>query len=122
MDADEIQPLTRESAATLAAAQQPSSDSPDESGKRTQPRWPFPGAVELWLPSAEGAEIHALGACHNLSRTGIGVRCDHQLSAGLTLPLAIHLPQASYYGKGVVRHCSERGKGFLVGIEFVFDD
>lgn len=122
MDADEIQPLTRKAAAGLVAAQQGAGQSPAEGGKRVQPRWPFPGAVELWVPGEGGAEIHALGACHNLSQTGIGVRCDHELSSGLKLPLAIHLPQASFHGRGVVRHCSARGKGFLVGIEFVFDD
>lgn len=122
MDADEILPLTPQTATELARAQQPAAGQPDEAGKRAQPRWPFPGTVELWVPADDGTEMHALGVCHNLSRTGIGVRCDHQLPAGLTLPLAIHLPQASYHGKGVVRHCSERGKGFLVGIEFVFED
>ena len=120
MDADEIQPLTRRTAKNLLKSFQDSGELPDETGKRIDPRWPFAAAVELWVTDENGEELHTLGACHNLSHTGIGVRCDCELSTGVSIPLAIHLPQASLHGKGVVRHCSERGNGYLVGIEFEF--
>lgn len=120
MDADEIQPLTAEAAARLAGMNESTEGGSDEPGKRARQRWPFPGAVELWIPGEDETELHQLAVCHNLSDHGIGVRCDEPLDVGMTLPLAIHLPEASFHGKGQVRHCSPRTNGFLVGIEFVF--
>jgi hypothetical protein len=93
---------------------------PQEPGKRTAARWPFPGAVEIWVPNADGTERHVLGACQNLTEAGVGVRCDQPIEVGLTMPIAIHQPEASFHGKGTVRHCTMRGKACLVGFEFIF--
>ena len=119
MDADEILPLTRETVTRLLESRRSSEGSP-ELAKREVPRWAFPGAVELWVPK-RGAEVHTLGVCQNLGERGVGVRCDEALKVGTTLPVAIHQPEASLHGKGIVRHCTPRGSGFLVGIEFIFD-
>ncbi len=119
MDADEIQPLTADSIARLLAARREAEGIPEALGKRKLIRWPFPGAVELWLPDQGGAVRHVLGACHNLSEAGVGVRIDEPLEIGATLDLAVHQPELSLHGKGIVRHCSSRGVGFLAGLEFV---
>lgn len=120
MDADEILPLTPETIANLLGTRRLSEEEPGELQHRRAARWAFPGAVELWVPDEAGRETHQTGVCHNLSEGGVGVRCDEPLAVGLTVPIAIHQPEASLHGKGVVRHCTPRGKGFLVGIEFLF--
>ena len=121
MDADEIQPLSADRVARLLAARRQAEQVPGTLGKRRLPRWPFPGAVELWLPAEGGAERHVLGACHNLSEGGVGVRVDEPLEVGTTLSLAIHQPELSLHGRATVRHCSLRDDGYLAGLEFVFE-
>ncbi len=120
MDADEIQPLSAEAVAQLLAAQDEADHVVTAAGKREQPRWPFPGAVELWLPEPGGGERHILGALHNISEKGVGVRVDEPLELGAALNLAIHQAELSLHGQGVVRHCSPRADGYLAGLEFVF--
>jgi hypothetical protein len=122
VDADEIQPLSAKTLARVLAANRATEGIPEDLGQRRQPRWPFPGAVELWLPGEGGTERHVLGACHNLSEGGVGVRVDQPLKVGLTVNLAVHQPELSLHGKGTVRHCSPRGKGYLAGLQFVFED
>jgi hypothetical protein len=120
MDADEIQPLSAQTVADLLACRRRAEAIPGELGKRRLARWPFPGAVELWLPDQGGGERHVLGVCHNLSEGGVGVRVDEPLEVGATLNLAVHQPEVSLHGKGTVRHCSRRDDGYLAGLEFVF--
>ena len=121
MDADEIQPLTAQTVGRLLESRRLADEEPGELAKRRSSRWAFPGAVEMWVADQDGAEVHTLGVCHNLSERGVGVRCDEPLTIGVTLPVAIHQPEASLHGKGIVRHCTPRDSGYLVGIEFVFE-
>ena len=121
MDADEIVPLTADAVAGLLESRRASGQMPAGLGKRAASRWPFPGAVEMWVPNTGGAERHVLGACHNLTECGVGVRCDEPIEVGTTMPIAIHQPELSFHGKGTVRHCTIRGKGYLVGFEFAFE-
>ena len=120
MDADEIQPLTAETISRLLSSPAVGDGTSGDLGRRRHPRWPFPGAVELWLPAEGGAERHVLGVCHNLTEAGIAVRVDEPLEVGLTLSLAIHQPELSLHGKGTVRHCTPRDNGYAAGLEFIF--
>ena len=120
MDADEIVPLTVEAVAGLLESRRASETVRDDRGKRDTSRWPFPGAVEIWVPGEGGTERHVLGACHNLTERGVGVRCDEPLELGATFAIAIHQPEMSFHGNGTVRHCTERGAGSREGMEFVF--
>ncbi len=122
MDADEILPLTREAIIGLLVSRQESDAQDGDPGNRGKPRWAFPGAVEMWVTDSTGLETHLLGVCQNLSEGGVGVRCDEELEVGATLPIAVHQPEASFHGRGIVRHCTPRGQSLLVGIEFIFDD
>ena len=120
MDADEIVPLTAGAVRRLLELQQAPVEESEDLDKRAAARWPFPGAVEIWVPDEGGIERHVLGACHNLTDRGVGVRCDEPIETGATLPIAIHQPELSLHGQAMVRHCTMRGQGYLVGFEFVF--
>ena len=121
MDADEIIPLTADSIADLVKDHHAAGVSQPEAGKRAMPRWPFPGATQLWMSDEPGAERLIFGTCCNISEGGLGVRTEEPLPVGVTLPIAIHLPQASYHGEATVRHCTEKKTGYFVGMEFHFD-
>jgi hypothetical protein len=77
--------------------------------------------VEIWTNNDKGWQNHVLGDCNDLSSAGVGVRCDVPLPVGATLEIAIHQPEASFHGQGIVRHCSPVGKSeYVVGLEFQF--
>ena len=120
MDADEIVPLTAEAIKDLLENRGPQQDETRGGDKRRVPRWAFPGAVEIWVPQEGGGESYFLGVCHNLTASGVGVRCDQTMDIGATMAIAIHQPERSFHGRGIVRHCTPRGKGYLVGFEFLF--
>lgn len=120
MDADEIVPLTAEAIKDLLEARRGGQAGTSEPDKRRLPRWAFPGAVEIWVPTGRGDERHVLGVCHNLTEHGVGVRVEETIEVGATLPIAVHQPERSFHGKGIVRHCTPRGEGYLAGLEFVF--
>ena len=121
MDADEIVPLTAESVIELMEADRSAEGPQPETGRRTAPRWPFPGTVQFWLTGESGQERLAFGTCCNLSTRGLGVRTDEQLPVDASLPIAIHLPQASYHGRATVRHCMKTRSGYFVGLAFDFE-
>ncbi|MCP4251127.1 MAG: hypothetical protein GY778_29165, partial [bacterium] len=87
MDADEIQPLTAGAVSRLLQSRQAAERDSGELGKRAAARWALPRAVELRVPGADGAERHVLGACHNLTERGVGVRCGDASAPGA--PLAV---------------------------------
>ena len=121
MDADEIIALTPESVGELVSAHLSSEGPAAEPGKRQAARWPFPGTTQLWLTDESGDEHLVFGTCCNVSAGGLGVRTDEAVPGGVTVPIAIHLPQATYHGKASVRHCTATRSGFYVGLEFVFE-
>ena len=121
MDADEIILLTTKTIDSMVSAHRTSDGPPDQPGKRGSTRWPFPGTTQLWLAEEGGAERLVIGTCCNLSGGGLGIRTDEPLPVGVTAPIAIHLPQATYQGKAIVRHCTEKGKGYYAGLEFQLD-
>ncbi len=121
MEITEICPLTEEAVAKLLAGR--NTRQPDTRGKarRKVTRWPFPGTVELWIPDEQGRERYALATSLNLSLGGVGIRCDEALSLGLELALAVHEPEVSFHGRGIVRHCTDMGGEFLIGLQFVYE-
>ncbi len=119
MDADEIVPLTREAVQRLLSTR--ANAAPGAPGKRQAPRWPFPGAVEIWIPTVSGSQSHVIATLHDLSDAGIGVRCDVKLVPGTVHPIAVHQPEMSLHGQATVRHCTPRRTGYHIGMQFKFD-
>ena len=73
----------------------------------------------MWVRNRAGEEMELLATCHNLNSWGIGVICELMLEEGTQLPIAIHQPEATYHGTGVVRHCTSSDGEYFVGIELV---
>ena len=120
MDADEIVSLTAESISDLIESYLSAEEAEAETGNRHAPRWPFPGALQAWVTDEHGVETIAFGTCYNISAGGLAGRTDDLLPVGEILPIAIHLPQASYHGQATVRHCTPKTNGYFVGLEFYF--
>jgi hypothetical protein len=91
-------------------------------GRRSVPRWPFPGTIELWIPEANGEERYTLGTSLDLSVAGVGIRLDEPLQPGMALAIAIHEPEASLHGRAVVVHCTEIEDDYLIGLRFLFEE
>ena len=85
--------------------------------RRREKRWPFPGTVQFWVKDRFGEDVQILGTCDNMNEQGIGVLCGRALEVGLRLPIAIHQPEATYHGEGVVRHCTPWENEYFIGIE-----
>lgn len=92
--------------------------------RRRHPRWPFPGAVELRPVGANDDEL-CFGTCRDISLSGVGLTCDEEYAPGTQLEIALHLPEATFWGKGTVRFCRELDADFdeeyVLGIEFNFE-
>jgi hypothetical protein len=117
---DEFIPLTEQALLELLADRYAAKVTAEPEGRRRQPRWPFPGTVELWLTNAAGEQEHVLGRALNLSLAGIGVLLEEDVRLGQEVNLAIHQPEATFYGKAVVRHATLTEHGVRAGLEFVF--
>jgi hypothetical protein len=87
--------------------------------RRREPRWPFASPVQLWVRNRMGQEVEIHATCINLTETGLGLSCEKPLESGLCIPIAIHQAEATYHGKGVVRHCTPSNGEYFVGIELV---
>ncbi len=87
--------------------------------RRRVERWPFPGPVQLWVKDLDGEETEVLATCENLNEWGIGISAPRPFEVGARLPIAIHQPEATYHGEGVVRHCTPSNGVYFVGIELV---
>lgn len=121
MDADRIVKITPEAIAELLGRRDLAAVAKNEPGKRGEERWPFAGAVEVWLPEDCYGERHILATLHNLSAHGLAMRARRPIASGTKISLAIHQPELSCYGHGVVRHCTRAPVGYLVGVELSFD-
>jgi hypothetical protein len=122
MDAEQIVKLTPDAVATLLESRRFDAVQKQLPGKRMEERWPFPGTVEAWLPDHCYGERHLLATLHNLSPHGLAMRVRRPIPTETKLALAIHQPELSCYGHGVVRHCTRGPIGYLVGIEFCFTE
>lgn len=117
----DICPLTEAAITALLKSRQVAEPASGPDGRRHAARWPFPGTVELWIPDENGVEWHRLATTLNMSVEGTGIRCDESLPIGLELALAMHEPEMSLHGRAVVRHCTDIGGEYLVGLQFLFD-
>ena len=120
MDAEKIVKLTAEAIQELLDSQRVEAESKQEPGRRRVERWPFPGTVEIWLPDECYGEQHVLATLHNLSAQGLAMRSRRPVPTDTRISLAVHQPELSVYGHGVVRHCTQAYTGYLVGVEFEF--
>ena len=122
MSTEEIVKLTREGVQDLIRNQSEPSDDYDGTNRRRQPRWPFPGTVELWPDGGDGSR-QWFGTCRDLSEGGLGFNCDAYFEPGTPLEIAFHLPAASFYGKATVRHSLESpDDDYIVGVQFNYED
>ena len=123
METNEIMKLTRKGITDLLALQHASPEE-DYSGedRRQWPRWPSPGTVELWPIDENGAE-QWFGTLRNVNETGLGCTTDEPFEPGTPLQVAFHLPEASFYGKGTVCHCTlTPQEQYIVGVQFDFEE
>lgn len=120
MDAERIVKVSPEVIRTLLESQSRRAQAKHPPGKRATERWPFPGTVEVWLPDECYGERHVLATLHNLSLGGLAMRTRRPIASETRLSLALHQPELSCYGHGIVRHCTRAPIGYLVGVEFVF--
>lgn len=118
-DVKEFVPLNRATIAKLIENRQARDAGVSGRKRRRLARWPFPGQLQLWVRNAAGEEIQLFGTCHNLNENGIGVNCERHIEPGTRVPIAIHQPEATYHGEGVVRHSTPSGAEYFVGIEFI---
>lgn len=86
--------------------------------RRRIARWPFPGPVQVWSGNEHGEEEQVFGTCRNLNENGIGFYCERAFEPGTKISIAIHQPEATYHGKGVVRHCTKSEEEYFIGMEF----
>lgn len=121
MDADKIVKLTPETVQALLEARRIKMELKQPPGKRGEERWPFPGTVEIWLPSQFYGERHLLATLHNLSAGGLAMRTRRPIPTDTRIELAIHQPEMSCYGEAIVRHCTPAHIGYLVGVEFTLE-
>lgn len=122
MDAENIVKLTPESVRELLESRTVKTLLKEPPGKRGAERWPFPGTVELWLPENCYGDRHVLATLHNLSPNGLAVRTRCPIPVETRLNLALHQPAMSCYGHAVVRHCTRAQVGYLIGLEFLFQE
>ncbi len=122
MDAENIVRLTPDALRKLLDSRSVQLQPKQAPGHRRAQRWPFAGAVEVWLPETCYGERYVLATLHNLSVGGLALRCRRPIPSGTRLALALHQPEQSLYGEAVVRHCTQTPGGYLVGLEFVFEE
>lgn len=120
MDAEQIVKLSPDAIRELIEARVVQATPKRAEGQRREPRWPFPGTVELWLPETCYGERHMLATLHNLSPSGLAMRSRRPVPVDTRVSLAIHQPELSCYGHGLVRHCTRAHVGYLIGVEFIF--
>ncbi len=119
MDAEKIVKISPDVIATLLSIPATQTAAKDEGGRRSENRWPFAGAVEVWLPDSCYGERHMLATLHNLSLHGLAMRTRRPIPQDTQISLAIHQPQLSCYGHAIVRHCARAHVGYLIGAEFI---
>jgi len=121
METDEIFKLTRRGIADLLRSPAHAAAAHSGNERRQTPRGTFPATVEIYPAGGDGTE-RWFGTCRNLSETGLGMSCDRHFDPEMPLDIAIHLPEASLCGRAVVRYCMETPHGFMVGLEFDFQE
>ncbi len=120
MQTEEFITITHDSILNLLRERYGYDETGHSDARRGRLRWPFPGTTELWIPLPDGEEDYLLARALNLSPAGVGILCDEELQVGAEISIAIHQPEATFFGKATVRHCSNTGDSFHCGLEFVY--
>ena len=121
LDEKEFVALNAKTIRKLLASGDGLSSELSRSERRSRERWPFDAPVQLWATDPTGEELQLLATCQNMNEDGVGLLCDRPFAVGTVLPIAIHRADATYHGKGVVRHCTVSGDEYFVGIELIGD-
>lgn len=121
MDAERIVKISPATIQELLDSHQVRAHAKQAGGLRREERWPFPGTVEVWLPDQCYGDRHVLATLHNLSPHGLAMRARRPMEKDLKIALALHQPELSCYGNGVIRHCTRAAAGYLIGVEFIFE-
>jgi hypothetical protein len=120
MNTERIVKLTPEAIQELLDSRARADEPAPPRGRRRADRWAVPGTVEVWLPDECYGERHILATLHNLSQHGLALRTGRPIPTDTRISLAIHEPDLSCYGHGLVRHCTRAANSYLVGVEFIF--
>ncbi len=122
---NDIVKLTRDRIAELVRSREAPESDYTGNERRRAPRWPFPGAIGL-RPADGGGDETWFGTCRDVSITGVGITCERYFEPGTALEIALHLPEATFCGKAVVRYCVELEADtedeYAMGLEFDFDE
>lgn len=124
MNTDEIVKLSRQSVASLIQQRLASGkiEQPYAGPERRRaPRWPFPGQVEVRL-AGDDHSPPLFFECRDLSESGLGMCGSRGFEIGDIVEISLHLPEATLYGQTLVRYCMKTHRGFMIGVEFRFDD
>jgi hypothetical protein len=120
MNTDEIIKLTQQAIVDLIKSRQEKNDSFAGRERRRIARWPFPGTVEIHPP--EGTPGQWFATCRDISESGLGMIGEQWFEPESVIGIAIHLPEATLYGRGIVRYCQQTRDGYMTGIEFDFSE
>ena len=120
MDVSEFVKLTPDAIEILVQGHTPPGSTRPKT-RRQDPRWPFRGTVELWAPDADGNETHVLATALNISLNGVAILCDEQLEIGPSMAIAVHLPEATYYGRAIAKHDTDSPVGHIIGMQFDYE-
>lgn len=118
MDTSEFVKLTRDAIKELIRARTEALPQPPNHERRRAPRWPFPAMVEIYMAGDDSGRWFA--TCHNMSETGLGMSCEQYFEPETRLEIAIHLPEATFCGHGIVRYAMKTPRGQMTGVEFDF--
>lgn len=94
---------------------------PSKSDRREWPREILWGEVEMDHDHPFSNERWT-GNCTDLSKTGMGMTCDHYIDPGTPVSLTMHLDDMSVWTRAVVRYCQPVRGLFMTGLEFSFED
>jgi hypothetical protein len=123
MDTEEIVKLSRRAVANLIESRLASGKLESYAGheRRKSPRWPFPGQVEVRL-LGDNHYPPSFFDCRDLGETGMGMCGEHGYEVGTVIELALHVPEVTFFGKGIVRYSMRTRQGRMMGVEFIFDE
>jgi len=89
---------------------------PQRNDTRSAGRFRFSAGPALhWLENGKQVTLRTKAA--NISEYGAQVVSKKALEVGKTVHM--HIPELGLTGRAVVRHCTERGNAFALGIEFI---
>mgnify|MGYP004702214491 CR=1 FL=1 len=93
----------------------PKPETPRENS-RAYRRYPFHSTFEMLWRDSEGRERALKALAFDMSDKGMGVKADRAIETGSLVTVRGGEYNAS--GMAWVRHCTRRGRSYLVGLEF----